>query len=415
MGRQTVGIRFDAERRKWEVDKVYRGERLRQRCESHQEAEEWLIAACAQIDSHGPITKESKITFAQAAARYLEQELRTEKASLETETYLLAPVVKLIGDLPLNQVHDGTLKEFVDERLEDGVSHKSINLALGVVRHILNIAHKKWRVEVGRKGETRPLLAQVPQLTMLPLAGHQRDPRPITWQEQRRLLPALPAHLARMSLFILNCGVRESVVRNLRWEWELRIELDGELISVFEVPARFVKGDKMRMGSKKVRYIVCNSAAQSIVESMRGMHDEFVFVWRRERVKNKHLPAKMAYGPLKTGMCNTAWDTARVKAGLGDLHVHDLRHTVGMRLREANVSENTIAEVLWHVRGNITLHYSIAQVRELREALELIKDDSGRTNISLHTLARQSRASVVSRSEVAAQVPPESPQERKTA
>jgi len=114
-----------------------------------------LIAACAQIDSHGPITKESKITFAHAAARYLEQELRTEKASLETETYLLAPVVKLIGDLPLNQVHDGTLKEFVDERLADGISHKSINLSLGVLRHILNIAHKKWRVEVGRKGETR--------------------------------------------------------------------------------------------------------------------------------------------------------------------------------------------------------------------------------------------------------------------
>jgi integrase len=27
-------------------------------------------------------------------------------------------------------------------------------------------------------------------------------------------------------------------------------------------------------------------------------------------------------------MNNTAWHNARSKAGLGDLHVHDLRHTV---------------------------------------------------------------------------------------
>ena len=411
MGRQTVGVRFDAERRKWEVDKVYRGERLRQRCDTHQEAEEWLIAACAQIDSHGPVTKESKITFAQAAARYLKQELRAEKASLVTETYLLAPVVKLIGDLPLNQVHDGTLKEFVDERLNDGISYKSVNLALGVVRHILNIAHKKWRVDIGRKGETKPLLGQVPQLTMLPLIGHQRDPRPISWGEQRRLLPLLPPHLERMALFVLNTGVRDNVVCSLRWDWELRITLDGVEMSVFEVPAINVKGRKSK------RYVVCNSVAQSIIESVRGMHDEFVFVWRRERVKNKELPAKMPYRPIQK-MLNTAWETARTKAGLADLHVHDLRHTVGMRLREARVSENTISEVLWHARGDITLHYSVAQVRELREALELIKDDSGRTNVSLHMLARESRVSQAHREETPIQVdqvPPKSPRKRRTA
>lgn len=37
-------------------------------------------------------------------------------------------------------------------------------------------------------------------------------------------------------------------------------------------------------------------------------------------------------------MNNTAWQRARELAGLGDLHVHDLRHTVGMRLRKAGIT-----------------------------------------------------------------------------
>jgi integrase len=51
----------------------------------------------------------------------------------------------------------------------------------------------------------------------------------------------------------------------------------------------------------------------------------------------------MPYQPVQK-MNNTAWHNARTKAGLGDLHRHDLRHTVGMRLREAGVAESTIAE-----------------------------------------------------------------------
>jgi Phage integrase family len=126
------------------------------------------------------------------------------------------------------------------------------------------------------------------------------------------------------------------------------------------------------------------------------------------------LPAKMPYRPTQK-MLNTAWETARTNAGLPDLHVHDLRHTVGMRLREARVSESTISDVLWHARGSITMHYSVAQVRELREALELIKDDSGRTNVALQMLARQSRAAVKREADDGVQVPiaPEVPPGKK--
>ena len=121
---------------------------------------------------------------------------------------------------------------------------------------------------------------------------------------------------------------------------------------------------------------------------MRGQHEDFVFVYRRERAKNVDLPPLMPYRAIEL-MNNTAWQRARREAALGDLHVHDLRHTVGMRLREAGVPEGTIADILWHSTPSMAHHYSVAQIVELHAALEKVKDNNGRWNKSLATLRKE--------------------------
>ena len=90
-------------------------------------------------------------------------------------------------------------------------------------------------------------------------------------------------------------------------------------------------------------------------------------------------------------MNNTGWQRARAEAGMPDLHVHDLRHTVGMRLREAEVREETIADILWHTRQGMTAHYSVAQAAELVQALNRITEERHRTNRSRAMIARETR------------------------
>lgn len=373
MGQTTRGI-YPDDNGLWQVDKWKRGTRFRQRgFESFDEAERWLIKQLAdqrEVLVHG---QRVTYTFNQASAHYVS--LHEHKASLETEIYMLQSVMPTIGHLDLHQVHDGTLAPFKTKRLEDGIAHKTINLALGVVRRILNLAATSWRDETGKTW-----LEQAPHITMLPLVGHQREPRPITWAEQRTLMPLLPDHLARMSLFTLNTGVRDDVVCSLKWEWEIKVPELG--ISVFEVPREHVKG------RKRSRVVICNSVAQSVIEACRGKHPEFVFVYRRERIKYTDEAPKMPYRPIGT-MNNTAWQNARKAAGLGDLHVHDLRHTVGMRLREAGVAESTISDILWHSTKSTTRHYTMAQIVELHQAIEKVKDDAGRWNKTLAMLKRE--------------------------
>lgn len=80
---------------------------------------------------------------------------------------------------------------------------------------------------------------------------------------------------------------------------------------------------------------------------------------------------------------------------LADLRVHDLRHTVGMRLREANVRENTVADIVWHEHRSMTGHYSVAQIPELVAALEAIADENGRSNKTLQMLRLEAKKSLV--------------------
>ena len=86
--------------------------------------------------------------------------------------------------------------------------------------------------------------------------------------------------------------------------------------------------------------------------------------------------------------------------------MHDLRHTVGMRLREAEVREETIADILWHNRPSMTAHYSVAQVAELIEALNKVSNENNRGNRSLVMIARDARN---------LKVPQKSPDEKKAA
>ena len=135
--------------------------------------------------------------------------------SLEAMRIHVRLLVEHIGHLEPHQVHDTTLAPFISKRIGAGVSATTINRSLEVARTILHRAARSYRDENGR-----PWLEALPPLiTMLPECP--RSPYPITWEEQDRLFPKLPGHLARMALFAVNTGLRDSNVCGLQWTWEV--------------------------------------------------------------------------------------------------------------------------------------------------------------------------------------------------
>ncbi|MFG6488300.1 tyrosine-type recombinase/integrase [Roseateles sp. BYS78W] len=391
MGR-TTGIYRDEETGRYWVDKRYRKRRLREHFGSYQEAEEWLILQLENLRRQTQFGERPKVTFREAAARFLKEKQEEGKRSVVTDVHHLDALMPFIGSLYIDRIHDGTLDPFREARRKQGCKTKTINDGVSTVRAVLNRAYKLWRDEVtGLK-----LLEHAPSLVLKPVLD-RRPAKHLTWAQQEELLKALPTHLKEMALFGLNTGARDDVICSLQWDWELPIEELG--VSVFFVPPQHVKGEDGE--DKTAQVLFLNSAAQAVIERQRGKHEKYVFVWRRERTstKKKHKQPPMAYQPVET-MNNTAWQGARERAGLGDLHVHDLRHVVATRLRERGAAERSIADILWHSQGTITAHYSVATMGELVRALELIKDDKGTFDKSVLTLRaehlarRQARGAV---------------------
>jgi integrase len=360
----------------YDVDTTYRRQRIRgSGFESHREAEDFLISHKQLIKSETTAGVRRRVTLDEAAAKYIQEQAAACKPSWGNDASMLRPVVAMKGSLTIDQLDDDSLADFVKARLDQGRKATTINRTLAVVRAICNRAATVWKFENGLTW-----LDRAPKITLLD-EDDKRPPRPLAWAEQPRLLAELPEHLADMALFDLNTGVREDVVCSLRWEWEARVLLRRDLmISVFVVPRDHVKGRKQE------RVLICNSIAQRLVDERRGQHPDYVFTYPRPKTRGG-----VDRQPVQH-MNNTAWQKARTRAGLGDLHVHDLRHTVGMRLRSRGVSPRTQDAILWHASGEMTDHYAIAQLREVYDALELITRPSDEfETLDLHALIRRTK------------------------
>ena len=107
-------------------------------------------------------------------------------------------------------VHMGTLRPFIDARRRQRRKAKTINLALGIVRHILNLAASEWPDE-----HNLTWLVSTPKIKLLKV-DDAHAPYPLSWDEQARLFKELPAHLARMALFKVNTGCRDQEVCGLK-------------------------------------------------------------------------------------------------------------------------------------------------------------------------------------------------------
>lgn len=342
----------------WHIDKRIRGRRL---CEStgtsdRTEAELYLAKRIEEIRQAQVYGQRPTRSFRQAATRYLEEN-RHQKRVRDAAIHL-KQLDSYIGDLPLQAVHRGSLQPFVEARQAQGIKTKSINLALGVVRRILNLAASEWLDEHGLTWLEHP-----PRIKLLPVRD-ARQPYPLSWEEQRRLFQALPKHLAQMALFKVNTGTRDQEVCQLRWDWEVRVpELET---SVFIIP-----GDQVKNGED--RLVVLNRTAKSVIEAVRGEHATYVFTFRDRPIRH---------------MNNSAWKRARIQAGLKQARVHDLKHTYGRRLRAAGVSFEDRQDLLGHRSGRITTHYSAAELVNLIDASNQVVDEGSRKTPALVMLRR---------------------------
>ncbi len=318
----------------WHINKVIKGKRLYESTGTSdlEEAERYLAQRITEFRGQLIYGERKSYTFIEAATKYLKE---VEKKSLDRDAVTLKAAVPFIGDLPLEKIHMGTLEPFIAARKKSGIKNGTINRDLAIISRVLNLAARLWRDEFGNSWLLEPPLIQL-------LKSDSRKPYPITEDEEERLIRELPKHLQDMVLFALHTGLRESELTQLKWSEENR------KLGIFVLP-----GERTKNGEDRI--VPLNSIAKTIIDAQRSKHDEYVFTFKGQPVQRIN---------------GSAWRKARIRAGLAQCRVHDLRHTFGRRLRAANVSFENRQDLLGHKSSRITDHYCQAEIAELREAVE---------------------------------------------
>jgi len=243
----------------WQIDKQILGCRIRMSTgtDNLNEAELILARYIENIRQEKMFGEKPKHYFQEAKERYLNE--KNFKVSIFEDERELKSLGALFNDQPLETIHMGSLKPFIDKRKKEGVKNRTINRALQVIRHLLNLAASEWLNNDGR-----PWLDHAPKIRLLPQTD-EREPYPLSWDEQEHLFDALPENLRDISLFLVNTGVREQVACQLRWEWEVKLpELNT---SYFVIPKWIEK-------NRESRIVVLNEIAKNVIEKCRGLQNQ---------------------------------------------------------------------------------------------------------------------------------------------
>jgi len=377
------GINWSSRKNCWIIDKQWKGQRLYRITftDCADEAETFLdqeISKLRRAIQHG---ERPVYLFYEGAEKYLKN--NKDAATFDIMQAAIMRVMPFIGKTPLQEIDDDALEPYIEWRKKEGVKtrkknsatgmfyevrreikNSSINRELEIIRAILRSAAKRWRCKLTKK----KWIDSAPLLTMLPTKprkgekseSHSAKPYSLSWADQDKLFPLLSARLQKMCLFKVNTGTREQEVCRLRWSWEHDVPELG--ITVFVVPEGYIKNGEARL-------IVMNQIARSVIETQRekwyGVSD-YVF-------PNPSREEDQPYARIQT----SSWKSAWITAGLPNnpwvcKGVHNLKHTCGRRLRAAEVSRETRKVCLGHKDGDITTHYSAAEIKELLNAYELL-------------------------------------------
>lgn len=209
-------------------------------------------------------------------------------------------------------------------RLNEGAAPGSANRLLVMMRYIFNLAIR-WDVPNIKTNPTKgvPLFEE-----------NNKKERYLTSEETQRLYDAVCKSESTMLQFIipmlLLTGARKREVLDAKWQ-------DFDLIQrSWRIPTP---------KSGVARYVPLSDGALNILRRLT-VHDEHDYVFANPKSGK----------PFVSIHC--AWDSARKRAGLKDVRIHDLRHSFASMLVNNGRTLYEVQNILGHTQIKTTQRYS---------------------------------------------------------
>ena len=248
--------------------------------------------------------------------RYLPY-VRTYKNSWQTnETVLRIHILPKFSGHALDEIKTDAVADLINRMREDGYASGTMNRVIVILRYIYNLA-RKWKV---------------PGVVDNPAAGLSAGPdvqrnRFLTEEEAEALMRSIQVDenrtAARAILLLLLTGARRNEITFAKWDY---VDWKNKTLLV----------PKSKSGRPRV--IALNQSAIALLSSIQRNDDNpYIFP---SPVNGR--PSASLYFP---------WDRIRKRAGLGDVRLHDLRHSFASFLVNRGVSLYVVQGLLGHLHG----------------------------------------------------------------
>jgi len=267
--------------------------------------------------------------------RYLPHVKGYKRSWRTDETVLRIHILPEFGAQYVDQLRGEPIAMLVQRMRETGYATGTTNRVVIVLRHIFNLA-RKWRV---------PGVSENPTAGIA-LAPDVNRERFLSVEEAQRLIASIEHDenevAKRAIMLLLLTGARRNEVTHAKWEhldWDKRTLL---------VPLS---------KSGKPRTIALNAPAISLLRSIRPSDiSPYIFP-----APTTNRPSPSLYFP---------WQRIRVRAGLPDLRLHDLRHSFASFLVNSGVSLYVVQGLLGHAHTRYTQRYAHLTSDTLLDAAE---------------------------------------------
>ena len=248
---------------------------------------------------------------------------------------LKGQLIPAFGHLPLDAIRRINVERWFDaySRTAPGGANKALEILGQIMNAALAAGHAENAPVKGIAKNPRPKLTRFLSAEEIERLHRVLD-RLVGEQPSRRQ----QADIVRL---LLLTGCRVSEIRKLRWS-----EVDGDRLSLAD----------SKTGPRRVWL---SQAAQAILA--RQPRAESPYVFPSPRYPDRPLSAILHL-----------WHRARKEAGLDDVRLHDLRHTVASQAVARGVPLTTVARMLGHSDPKMTLRYAHVGDRDLQAAAERI-------------------------------------------
>lgn len=246
---------------------------------------------------------------------------------------LLNKLLKEFGHLPLNAVTTRELESYLArKRDQEGVTAATTNRYLAALKTMFKMA-VRWGY-----------LGYNPADPIKLLRENSEIPDALTEEQLEKLLAELPDYARIITTFAADTGMRCSEMEQLQWS---DIRFNERMI--------VVRGSNTK--NDEFRVIPMTERVYNLLQELHSQN-------QKPKIRQLQvLPWKDIRGSLHN---------AGMRAGIGHVHPHMLRHTFATRLRDKGVPLDRIKELLGHKSMQMVLRYAKARPEQLKEAIEAL-------------------------------------------